>query len=431
MNKKKYTPSQKSIEARQKLIALSKQAKEILELIEAGEMQELAESLEDFTVNNVLLHIYAGEQGNNVFKTPGQWKKEGYKIKKGETAYRIWGKPIKATEAQENQEPAAKAEESAEERKYKFWPMACLFNINQVEPWETETPEEAADQTPGADPAAEQAEPETPATVNSAFVNQEYTTKQDGRRERLEERAAAKRQASNDAYKRSHELVEHIPMGQPILVGHHSERRHRATLDKSWNAMGKSVALDKQAENLESRASSVGSAGIASDDPEALIKLTEKLNGLEKSQETMKAVNKALRSGNDENLKALGFTEAQIAEFKKPDFAGRVGFASYSLQNNNAEIRRTQKRIEELKKLYNAEPINHETDDYKVFVDAGRVHVDFLGIKPSEEVRTTLKRSFAFKWSRYSGTWVRKATPNACAQTSSLIKSLAEHFTPA
>ena len=59
---------------------------------------------------------------------------------------------------------------------------------------------------------------------------------------------------STQFYETSHKLVEHIPLGQPILVGHHSEGYHRRTLDRSWNAMGKSIEMDKKAAQYESKA---------------------------------------------------------------------------------------------------------------------------------------------------------------------------------
>ena len=52
---------------------------------------------------------------------------------------------------------------------------------------------------------------------------------------------------------------------------------------------------------------SVGKAGVSSDDPDAVVKLAEKLEKLEQQQELYKAINKALkkadRTGSDEELK--------------------------------------------------------------------------------------------------------------------------------
>lgn len=57
------------------------------------------------------------------------------------------------------------------------------------------------------------------------------------RRERLERKLelrrewAEKREAkAAAAFQASHDMVSVIPMGQPILIGHHSENGHRALL---------------------------------------------------------------------------------------------------------------------------------------------------------------------------------------------------------
>jgi len=73
--------------------------------------------------------------------------------------------------------------------------------------------------------------------------------------------------------------------------------------------------------------------------------------------------------------------------------------------------------------LRNSEPIEFENDDFSMTIDNGRVCVEFAGGKPSDNVRTLLKRS-AFKWSRYQGSWVRKATANAVAAARRLLEQL-------
>jgi Defence against restriction A C-terminal len=89
-------------------------------------------------------------------------------------------------------------------------------------------------------------------------------------------------------------------------------------------------------------------AAIYRDDPQALEKLQAKLAYLLGWQEFMKKANKLLKKGDDAGLVAMGFTESKIAALKKPDFAGRAGFADYMLTNNNGEIGRTRKRIQEM-----------------------------------------------------------------------------------
>jgi len=45
-----------------------------------------------------------------------------------------------------------------------------------------------------------------------------------------------------------------LSLGEPIKVGHHSEKRHRALIDRNWQRMGKSVEMTEKAEQHESKA---------------------------------------------------------------------------------------------------------------------------------------------------------------------------------
>ena len=55
----------------------------------------------------------------------------------------------------------------------------------------------------------------------------------------------------------AHEIGRHIPMGQPILVGHHSERRHRRDIDRIDSHMRKSIEESKKANYFSYRASNL------------------------------------------------------------------------------------------------------------------------------------------------------------------------------
>ena len=74
------------------------------------------------------------------------------------------------------------------------------------------------------------------------------------RADRYRERALQAKAGSTAAYRRSEELTKNIPSGQPILVGHHSEKRHRRALECSWNALGKSVELERKADYYAAKA---------------------------------------------------------------------------------------------------------------------------------------------------------------------------------
>ena len=66
------------------------------------------------------------------------------------------------------------------------------------------------------------------------------------RRERLERKlekrlewAEGRNRKANAAFDAAHRAVAGIPFGQPILVGHHSERRHRRDLARHDSAMSR------------------------------------------------------------------------------------------------------------------------------------------------------------------------------------------------
>lgn len=46
---------------------------------------------------------------------------------------------------------------------------------------------------------------------------------------------------SNEAYEKSKEGRDFLSLGEPIKVGHHSEKRHRALIERNWQRMAKSV----------------------------------------------------------------------------------------------------------------------------------------------------------------------------------------------
>jgi len=75
------------------------------------------------------------------------------------------------------------------------------------------------------------------------------------RQETSEERAAKAEKESQQRYNHAHELGSIIPMGQPILVGHHSENGHRNLLKKIDNNMRKSCEADDKAAYYNNKAS--------------------------------------------------------------------------------------------------------------------------------------------------------------------------------
>jgi len=237
-----------------------------------------------------------------------------------------------------------------------------------------------------------------------------YETKQKARRKRFEVKAEKAGQASSAAYEASRRATNGIVIGQPILVGHHSEKQHRAALALSEQAMRKCWEEDEKAKHYAQKAASVGAGGISSDDPSAIEKLRSKLADIEDNQVRMKAANKAIRSSKTsaEQISALvdlGFTEAQAVEL-----IGCFGFQPFTLSNNNANASRIKKRIAALEARRSREAVAVEADGYRYREDTeeNRVLFEFDG-KPASEVRAVLKRH-AFKWSPTRGAWVRQLT---------------------
>jgi len=82
------------------------------------------------------------------------------------------------------------------------------------------------------------------------FNVQEYARK---KAEKLQGYAANAEDKSTAYWNASHEGRDFLALGEPIKVGHHSERRHRRLIERNWERMGKSVAEAERAKDYENR----------------------------------------------------------------------------------------------------------------------------------------------------------------------------------
>ena len=169
---------------------------------------------------------------------------------------------------------------------------------------------------------------------------------------------------------------------------------------------------------------------IKSGDEDAIERLEEKLEALKDSQESMKAANKAIRMKDtekgDEELRTMGYSDEQIAELRKPDFCGRVGFPDYALQNNNANIHRVEGRLKSLRAVKEKGSQETENRFFKVVENTEKMRLQlFFEGKPEPEVREVLK-SNGFKWAPSQGAWQRQLTSNARYALQSVIKRMEE-----
>lgn len=214
----------------------------------------------------------------------------------------------------------------------------------------------------------------------------DYEQKKQDRIDRLRARADKARTQSDALSRQSWDMIRAIPGGQPVMSSTDARYRERAE-----NKMRQSIAASDKADYYERRAQAAESnTTISSDDPEAVAKLTEKLEGLKQSQEFMKAVNTYYKkNGTCQGFPGLSDEEAAKLESgmeyhpwdKKP-------FASFELSNNNRNIRTTEKRIQ---KLSQAKELGYTGWTF----EGGRVEANeaknrlqiFFDEIPSEDVR--------------------------------------------
>ena len=83
------------------------------------------------------------------------------------------------------------------------------------------------------------------------FNIQEYAKQKAAR---YQQWANAREKKSDEYYQASQEGKEFLALAEPIKIGHHSEKRHRALIERNWNRMEKSVEESKKAQEHEAKA---------------------------------------------------------------------------------------------------------------------------------------------------------------------------------
>lgn len=200
----------------------------------------------------------------------------------------------------------------------------------------------------------------------------DYEERRKRRIERYKELSLKAQERSSQYSNSNANRILQIAPGQPILVGHHSEKRHRRLIKKAQDDIRKSIEEDNKSNFYKERAENAeNSKVIYSDDPQAIIKLKEKLERLENEKASIKARE----------------------------------HSTWELTNIGATIRETKKRIERLEKLENTEfkEINFENGKVIHNKEINRIQFLFDNI-PDEDTRKILK-SHGFRWSRYEKAW--------------------------
>ena len=261
-------------------------------------------------------------------------------------------------------------------------------------------------------------------------IMNEYEQKQEARRERYQNLSDKADNDSTAYYNRSHDEAQLVPLGQPILVGHHSEGRMRAHYNRVGRLMDKSCESAKKSEYYQQKAASVGSGGISSDDPEAIQKLKHKIERAEDCQANMKAANKIIKSKKmtlDEKtakLVEMGYTETKAITLHHPDFCGRIGFASYMLTNNNANIRRMKQRLESLQAVEGKENKTIPFDGGEIVHNYEENRIQIFHDEKPEKPTCKFLRSLGFVFSRFNVCWQRKISNAGFYAADRFVESL-------
>ncbi len=219
----------------------------------------------------------------------------------------------------------------------------------------------------------------------------DYEERQEYKKERYQELAEQAEQKSQLHYENHSKIANVIPMGQPILIGHHSEKRHRKDLDKIDNEMRKSIQESEKADYYRNKLDNIdNSKAISSDDPKAIEKLEARIEELEKAKVKVKA---------------------------RPH-------EWYELQYLNVDIKRAKERIKEIQELEELqfEEITFTGGKAILNREINRLQLLFDD-KPDEKTRTLLKKH-GFKWSRYEQAWQRLYNKNGIRAVRYVIEEI-------
>jgi len=256
-------------------------------------------------------------------------------------------------------------------------------------------------------------------------MKHDFEQRRQRRIDNAENRASKNAQESDRLWSRADEMSGVIPMGQPILIGHHSEKADRRFRDKIDGTRRQSIDAMDKADYYKQKAESIkNNDAISSDDPNAIEKLQAKLESLERAADFMKKANVFIKKKNRDGFLNLPMASEEMwAELTSGRF-GSVGFEHFKFSNSSAERRRIKKRMEMLKSQFQRAAIDKVINGVRLFEnrEAGRLQLLFNG-KPSKETIAKLKQG-GFRWSPSQGAWQRHINQAAYNLAKHLLENL-------
>jgi len=241
------------------------------------------------------------------------------------------------------------------------------------------------------------------------------------RRERLEAKLERRREwaskasaRSDAAFSAARRLADSIPFGQPILVGHHSERHARRDRERIHNDMSRGVETMHLAEHHEAAADGLEHAlehSVFSDDPDAIEAIEARIAEHEQKRNRMKLINKLFGKGDVAGLAAIGLDLDKLRVSVAGNFSwDKKPYPAYELTNLGARIRSDKVRIEDIKRR-NARNAAANTAPGGVLIEGtGEYCRVTFAEKPERPVIEALKAA-GFAWSGGSWSGCRKNLP--------------------
>lgn len=236
----------------------------------------------------------------------------------------------------------------------------------------------------------------------------EYEKRQADKQMYYKKRAEQLCKESENVYIKGRAIAAKIPFGQPILVGHHSEKRHLNDINKIEVCMNNSQKLQEKADYYQYKSTHMSTA-ISGYDSKALDKLNAKLECLEKRRELMKEVNKEYKKHYKKALNLLSKKEREdiINMFERKLLSDKP-FPGFKLTNISANIRSVKQRIAKIERIKtrtltetrmgNGFSIHETREDNSISI--------IFKEKPNAQIRSILK-SHGFNWSPTRKIWIR------------------------
>lgn len=231
------------------------------------------------------------------------------------------------------------------------------------------------------------------------------------RQERREAWAQKRETSARGAFDQAHTMADAIPFGQPILVGHHSEKRDRNYRARIDATMSRGVQDSKMAEHHATRARGIAGqldTSVYSDDVDAIERLRERIAGREARRDRIKAYNASCRKGTPDPSLLMARERDELEGLRRIvayQLSKGGGFPSYMLTNLGATIRKDKERIADIERR--AQRAAEAEDNGGVVVRRiGEYCTVTFAQKPERAILNALKAA-GFRWA--GGSWHGRA----------------------